>query len=180
MGLKAGILSVEHGFLMSEDTVKMMAEKGAWFSMEPLLNDEDAISFPPGSDNERKWIQVTDGTDKVIKLAKKYKVKTAFGTDVLFDAEMGKKHGKLLAKLKRWYTPYETLKMATSDNAELIKMCGPRDPYPSAIGVVKEGAYADLILVDGNPLANIDLVADPDKNFKVIMKDGKIYKNTIK
>jgi len=180
MGLKAGIRTVEHGFLMSEETLKMMAEKGAWFSMEPLLNDEDAIQFPPGSDNERKWIEVTDGTDKVIALAKKYHVKTAFGTDVLFDPAMGKKHGKLLAKLKRWYTPFEALKMATSDNAELIKMCGPRDPYPGELGVVKEGALADLLLVDGNPLDNLDLVADPDKNFVVIMKDGKIYKNTAK
>ncbi|MGE5301508.1 MAG: amidohydrolase family protein [Acidobacteriota bacterium] len=180
MALNAGILSVEHGFLMSEETVKLMAEKGAWFSMEPLLNDEDAIQFPAGSDNQRKWIQVTDGTDKVIKLAKKYKVKTAFGTDVLFDAAMGKKHGKLLAKLKRWYTPYETLKMATYDNAQLIKMCGPRDPYPGELGVVKEGALADLILVSGNPLENIELVADPERNFAVIMKDGKIYKNTVK
>jgi len=177
--IDAGAMSIEHGFLMSEDTLKLMAEKGVWFSMQPLLNDEDAIPFPPGSDNERKWIQVTDGTDKVVKLAKKYKVKTAFGTDVLFDPELDKKHGKLLTKLKRWYTPYETLKMATYDNAQLIKMCGPRDPYPGEIGVVKEGALADLILVDGNPLKDIDLVADPDKNFVVIMKDGKIYKNTL-
>lgn len=177
MSLNAGVLSVEHGFLMSEETVKLMAEKGAWFSMEPMLNDEDAIQFPAGSENQRKWIQVTDGTDKVINLAKKYKVKTAFGSDILFDAEMGKKHGKLLAKLKRWYTPFEALKMVTSGNAELIKMCGPRDPYPGDLGVVKEGALADLILVNGNPLENIDLVADPDKNFALIMKDGKIYKN---
>jgi imidazolonepropionase-like amidohydrolase len=180
MALKAGIRTVEHGFLMSEETLKMMAEKGAWFSMEPLLNDEDAIQFPRGSDNERKWIEVTDGTDKVVALAKKYHVKTAFGTDVLFDPDMGRKHGKMLAKLKRWYTPFEALKMATSDNAELIKMCGPRDPYPGALGVVKEGALADLLLVDGNPLENLDLVADPDKNFVLIMKDGKIYKNAVK
>jgi len=177
--IAAGVLSIDHGFLMEEGTLKLMAEKGVWFSMQPLLNDEDAIYFPPGSANEAKWIQVTDGTDKVIKLAKKYGVKTAFGTDVLFDPKLGKKHGKLLAKLKRWYTPYEALKMATYDNAQLVKMCGPRDPYPGEIGVVKEGALADLLLVDGNPLENLDLVADPDKNFVVIMKDGKIYKNTV-
>jgi len=179
--LEAGALSIEHGFLMSEDTVKLMAEKGAWFSMQPLLNDEDAIPFPPGSENQAKWIQVTDGTDTVIKLAKKYKVKTAFGTDVLFDPKLGQKHGKLLAKLKRWYTPYEALKIATSTNAELLALSGPRNPYQAGpLGVVKEGAYADLILVDGNPLENLDLVADPDKNFVVIMKDGRIYKNTVR
>jgi imidazolonepropionase-like amidohydrolase len=60
-------------------------------------------------------------------------------------------------------------------------MCGPRDPYPEGLlGVIKEGAYADMILVDGNPLENLDLVADADKNFVIIMKDGVIYKNTLK
>ena len=85
-----------------------------------------------------------------------------------------------IAKLKRWFTPYEALKMATSTNAELLAMSGPRNPYRAgALGVVKEGAYADLVLVDGNPLQNLDLVADPGKNFVVIMKDGRIYKNTV-
>jgi len=71
--------------------------------------------------------------------------------------------------------------MATHDNAELLAMSGPRNPYQEgALGVIKEGAYADLILINGNPLENLDLVADPDKNFVLIMKDGKIYENTIK
>ena len=86
----------------------------------------------------------------------------------------------MLAKLKQWYSPYEILNMATANNAELVKMCGPRDPYPGKLGVIEEGALADMILVDGNPLENIDLVADPDNKFVIIMKDGKIYKNTIK
>jgi len=178
--IEAGVGSIDHGFLMSEDTVKLMAQKGVWFSMQPLLNDEDAIPFPPGSENEAKWIEVTDGTDKVIKLAKKYNVKTAFGTDILFDPNLVKKHGKLLTKLKRWYSPYEALKMATHDNAQLFKMCGPRDRYHGKLGVVEEGALADLLLVDGNPLENLDLVADAGKNFVVIMKDGVVYKNTLK
>jgi len=177
--IAAGVKSIDHGFLMEEATLKLMAEKGVWFSMQPLLNDEDAIQFPPGSANEAKWIQVTDGTAKVIGYAKKYGVKTAFGTDVLFDAKLGDKHGKLLAKLKKWYTPYEALKMATYDNAQLVKMCGPRDPYPGELGVIKVGALADLVLVDGNPIENINLIVDPAKNFVLIMKDGKIYKNTI-
>ena len=70
--------------------------------------------------------------------------------------------------------------MATHDNAQLFKLSGPRDPYPGKLGVVEEGAYADLLLVDGNPLQNLDLVADPDKNFVIIMKDGVIYKSTMK
>ena len=68
--------------------------------------------------------------------------------------------------------------MATSTNGELLALSGLRNPYPGKLGVVEEGALADLLLVDGDPLEDIGLVADPDKNFLVIMKDGKIYKNT--
>jgi imidazolonepropionase-like amidohydrolase len=81
--------------------------------------------------------------------------------------------------LTRWYTPAEALIMATSTNAQLFSLSGPRNPYPGKLGVVEEGALADLLLVDGNPLENINLVADPDKNFPVIMKDGTIYKNAL-
>jgi len=177
--LEAGVKSIEHGFLMSDKTLKMMRDKGAWLSIQPLLNDEDAFDFPD-PDRHAKWVQTTDGTDHVYKAAKKLGVKMAFGTDIVWTPGLDVKQGKFLAKLKRWFTPYEALKMATYDNSQIIKLCGPRDPYPGELGVVKEGALADLILVDGNPLKNLDLVADPDKNFVVIMKDGKIYKNTIK
>lgn len=149
--LKAGVISIEHGNLLHDETFEMMAKMGAWFSMQPILNDEDAIPFPPGSPQEEKFIQVTDGTSRGIELAKKHGVKVAFGTDCLFDPDLARKQGKLLTKLQRWYTPYETLKMATHDNAQLIKLCGPRDPYPGDLGIVAEGALADLILVNGNP-----------------------------
>jgi len=69
--------------------------------------------------------------------------------------------------------------MATADNAELLALSGLRSPYPGILGVVQEGALADLLLVDGDPLANINLIADPAKNLLIIMKDGKIYKNTL-
>ncbi len=176
--IRAGVKSIEHGFLVSEKTLQMMKENDVWLSIQPLLNDEDAFSFDdPGS--TKKWIQVTDATNKIYPLAKKMGVKMAFGTDMLFDPEIASKQGKFLAKLQRWFEPHEVLRMATYTNAELVKLCGPRDPYPGALGVVKEGALADLILVDGNPLEDIDLIADPDRSFVVIMKDGKIYKNTL-
>ena len=178
--VEAGVKSIEHGHLLTEKTLKLMAEKDVWLSMQPILNDEDAIPFPPGSANQRKFEEVTAGTDNVYRTAKKYHVKIAWGTDTLFDPSLAAKQGKQLAKMKKWFTPYEALKMATSDNAELLALSGPRNPYQQGpLGVIKEGAYADLILVNGNPLENIDLVADADKNFDLIMKDGKIYKNNI-
>jgi imidazolonepropionase-like amidohydrolase len=177
--VKAGAMSMEHGFFIDDATAKLMAEKGVWWSMQPMdATGEDAFKFESAL-STAKYEQAVAGLDKAVALTKKYKVRTAFGTDLLFDAKLAAKQGKFLAKLKKWYTPYEALKMATHDNAQLLALSGPRNPYPGELGVVKEGAYADLILVNGNPLENLDLVATPAKNFVVIMKDGKIYKNTV-
>ncbi len=123
MAIEAGALSIEHGFLLEEDTIKLMAEKGIWLSIQPLLNDEDAFKFT--GENQRKWIQVTNGTDKVYKLAKKYGVKVAFGTDLLFDPTLGPKQGKFLSKLKRWFTPFEALKIATSSSSRCAARVTP-------------------------------------------------------
>jgi imidazolonepropionase-like amidohydrolase len=120
---------------------------------------------------------VTTGTDNAYKLAIQYRIKTAWGTDVVFNPQLAARQGKMLAKLVRWYTPAQVLKMATADNAELLALSGPRNPYPGKLGVVEEGALADLLLVDGDPLTNINLIAGPEKNFLVIMKDGKVVKN---
>ena len=112
-------------------------------------------------------------------LAKKYKIKTAWGTDVLFSRALAQRQGAILVSLVRWYTPAEALVMATSTNAELLALSGKRSPYRGKLGVVEPAALADLLLVDGNPLQDINLLADPAKNFLIIMKDGKIYKNTL-
>ena len=175
--LEAGVMSIEHGFLMSDETMALLKEKGAWLSIQPLLNDEDAFDFPD-PDRHAKWIETTDGTAHAYETAKRLGVNIAFGTDIVWSPGLDVKQGKFLTKLENWFTPYEALKMATYDNAQLLQMSGPRNPYTEgALGVVQEGAYADLILVDGNPLEDLDLVADPENNFVVIMKDGVIYKD---
>jgi imidazolonepropionase-like amidohydrolase len=178
--IKAGVKTIEHGnLIMEKETLQMMKDNGVWLSAQPLIDDEDRLVFDnPAS--TAKWIVVTDGTGRNYEAAKAMGVKIAFGTDMLFDPAAAAKQGKMVTKLKNWFTPYEALKMVTSDNAELLMLSGPRHPYQEGpLGVIKEGAYADLILVDGNPLENLDLVGDAEANFALIMKDGVIYKNTI-
>lgn len=150
--IAAGVKCIEHGHLMDEATAKLIAEKGIWLSTQ-ALPEELGHAFPPGSEERRKFEEVYAGTDKVYTLAKRYKIKTAFGTDVLFSRALAQRHGALLAALARWYTPAEVLKMATGDNAQLLALSGKRSPYAGKLGVVEEGALADLLLVDGNPLA---------------------------
>jgi imidazolonepropionase-like amidohydrolase len=175
--IAAGVKCIEHGHLMDDATAQLMAEKGIWLSTQPFLDLSAASGLGPAE--QAKLAQVVTGTDRVYALAKKHNIKTAFGTDVLFSKELAERQGAMLATLTRWYTPAEALIMATSTNAELLKLSGLRNPYPGKLGVVEEGALADLLLVDGNPLENLNLVADPAKNFLVIMKDGRIYKNTL-
>ena len=176
--IEAGVQCIEHGQLLDEPTVKSMAQKGIWWNLQPFT-DEHATPMAEGSPNRKKQLEMFSGTDTAYKLAKKYKIKTAWGTDVLFDGKLAATQGSQLAILTRWYTPFEALKMATADNAELLALSGLRSPYPGKLGVVQEGALADLLLVDGDPIANIELIADPAKNMLVIMKDGKIYKNSV-
>ena len=176
--IAAGAKCIEHGFLMDEETAKLIADSGVWLSLQPLP-DALRTNLPIGSVEREKAEEVWPGIGRTYELAKKYNIKTAWGTDVLFSRALAAQQGAILASLSRWYTAPEALTMATSTNAELLKLVGPRDPYPGSLGVVEEGALADLLLVEGNPLENLDLVADAATNFKVIMKDGTIYKNTL-
>ncbi|WP_454617358.1 amidohydrolase family protein [Bradyrhizobium cenepequi] len=175
--IAAGAKCVEHGHLMDEATARLMAEKGIWLSTQPFLDVAGASALGPSE--QAKMRQVVSGTERVYALAKKYGIKTAFGTDILFSKALAERQGAMLADLTRWYTPAEALTMATSANAELLSLSGPRNPYPGKLGVVEEGALADLLLVDGNPIDNIKLVAEPARNFLVIMKGGKVYKNLL-
>jgi imidazolonepropionase-like amidohydrolase len=176
--IEAGVRCIEHGHLMDEPTAELIAERGIWLSTQPFP-PQIADLFPRGSQEHQKALAVIAGTERTYKLARKHKIKTAFGTDVLFSKAMAQRQGAILVSLARWYSPAEILTMATSANAELLTLSGKRNPYPGQLGVVEEGALADLLLVDGNPLEDIALVADPEKNFTVIMKDGEIAKTKL-
>lgn len=172
--IEAGVKCIEHGQLLDEATMKALGEKGIWLSLQAL--DEAPPTAKP--DVILKKHTVVEGTDNAFKWAKQHKVKLAWGTDLMFNSEQMTKQNTDIIKLKAWFTPAEVLKLVTHDNAELLALSGPRNPYPGKQGVVEVDAFADLILVDGDPIANLDLMGDP-KNFVVIMKDGKVYKNTL-
>ena len=155
-----------------------MAEKGIWLSTQPFL-DDGRRRRALGPTEQAKMQQVVAGTDNVYELAKKYQLKTAFGTDILFSAGAGRAAGRMLAALTRWYTPAEALMMATIDQC---RTAGALRPAQSLSRQARRGRGRRA----GRPAAGrrqparrSRLVADPAKNFVVIMKDGKIYKNTV-
>jgi imidazolonepropionase-like amidohydrolase len=176
--IEAGVQCIDHGQLIDEPTAKLMADKGIWWSLQPFTDDR-ASAFVEGSPNRIKQLQMYSGTNNAYQLAKKYKIKTAWGTDILFSAKNLTTQTQQLTKMVRWYTPAEVLKMATADNAALLALSGERSPYAGKLGVVETGALADLLLVNGDPITNIKLLENSQDNLVVIMKDGKIYKNTL-
>lgn len=173
----AGVRGIEHGHLIDEATARLLAERQVWWTMQAFFDDSDAVPFAPGSDNRRKQLQLIEGTDRSFRFARQFGVRVAWGSDTLFSAQLATRQGAQLAKLTRWFTPSEVLAIATSHNAELLAMSGPRSPYSGRLGVVEVGALADLLLVEGDPTSDINIIADPERNFSVIMKDGRIYRN---
>ncbi|MDM9621500.1 amidohydrolase family protein [Rhizobium sp. S96] len=175
--IAAGAACIEHAHLMDEDTAKLMADKGIWLSIQPFLSAEDAV--PLTGPSAERLQQVFAGTLTAYEFARKYKIKTAWGSDMLFSPDMTARQGKMLTHLSRWYSNAEILQMATSTNAELLALSGPRNPYPGKLGVLEAGAFADMLVVDGNPLEDINLLNQPEKSLSVIIKDGKVFKNTL-
>jgi imidazolonepropionase-like amidohydrolase len=175
--IDAGVQCIEHGHLMDEATAKLMADKGIWLSTQPFVGEDDAA--PLTGQSRANLLQMLAGTGTLYPLARKHGIRTAFGSDMLFSPEFAERQGIMLNHLTRWYGAAEILKMATSGNAELMALSGPRNPYPGKLGVVEAGAYADLLVVAGDPLQDLSLLAAPDKNLALIMKDGKVVKDAL-
>ena len=173
--VEAGVKCIEHGQLLDEPTMQVLGQKGVWLSLQAL--DEAPPTAAP--ETKAKKHTVVEGTDNAFKWAKKHNVKLAWGTDLMFLPAQMKNQNTDIVKLKAWMTSAEALRLVTHDNAQLLALSGPRNPYPGKLGVVEVDALADLLLVDGDPIANLALVADPAKNFVVIMKDGKVHKNSL-
>ncbi|WP_316839178.1 amidohydrolase family protein [Pedobacter gandavensis] len=174
--VEAGVKSIEHGQMLDEETLKLLARKNVWLSLQNLMDNNDNMD----EQRKEKRKPVLDGQDKVWPLAKKLGVKLAWGTDFLFEPELNKDQNSYILRLQKWFSNAEILKMITQDNGELLQLSGLRSPYPGKIGVIEEHAYADLLLVDGNPLKNLSLITNPEKNFLLIMKNGQIFKNTLR
>ncbi|MBS7701249.1 amidohydrolase family protein [Chelatococcus sp. YT9] len=175
--LAAGVMSIEHAHLMDEATARLIAEKGAWLSTQPFLTMADAASQTgPGVERAQ---QLFAGTPRIYEFARRLGIKTAWGSDVLFSPELGPRQNVMLTHLANWYSNAEALQMATSGNAALLSLSNLRNPYPGKLGIVTEGALADLLVVAGNPVDDIRLLEDPQRNFMAIMKDGRFHKNLL-
>ncbi len=180
--LEAGVKSIDHGAMIENDeTMIAIKEAGAIFNPQTFIfsppEELVAVGDPAAY---AKGAPLREGLGRSMELAKKHGVKIAFGVDSFGSPEMHAFQNRELVHRLPWFTPAEILKQATSNTADLIAMSGPRNPYKDGpLGVIHEGAYADILLVDGNPLENIEVLTDPANNIDLIMKNGVVFKNQL-
>ena len=196
--LEAGVMSIEHGNLMKDPaTFKLLKKKNAWIIPAMAGFSRDLLKHPvygnPDLPMYEKVKVVMDNAETWIKLANKYEVNMGFGTDVVVSS-LHTSRGIRDFQMGQWNTSFgtfRTLKALTSDNGKLMALTGKNNPYPGKLGVIEKGAYADIILVDGNPLKDLSVLGASEtmwapprstasvKTIPFVMKDGKIYRNTL-
>jgi imidazolonepropionase-like amidohydrolase len=175
--LKAGVKSIEHGMLIDDEAMKLLVESGAYFT--PTVEVAVSLLDSPDKLMASKAKQALDATDTAMKLAKKHKAKVLFGTDMIFSKEAREVQAKELTVRKKWFTDPEIMIQATGNAGDALwNLTGKRNPY-GKVGVIEEGAMADIIILSKNFMEDVSIIEDAENNLKLIMKDGRVHKNTL-
>lgn len=188
--IKAGVKSLEHGHWMEEETAKMIRDNGVFLMPGPQFTQEeikwnhmDEFSDNPPKKPKRKKSgsdRIMAQKEKTTELIQKYDLPILFGTDLMIMYKEYEPRASLdFTEYKKRFGSYRGLLAATGNIYEITKLTTYQNPYPDgAIGLLQEGAYADLLITRGNPVEDLDILGDTD-NLLLIMKDGKIYKNKL-
>ena len=195
--LDAGAQCIDHGQMITEKTMKRIVRDDIFFTSNLAGISPELLKHPvygdPSSPVHAKVKQFMDGSKAFTGYVRKYRPRWSFGADVVFSTrDYFRKH----IDFEKHFAAQEfgnhyALKGLTSVPGELAALTGKHNPYPGKLGVIEEGAYADILLVDGNPLTDISAVGghpgwfnapsrgEDVRNIRLIMKDGQIYKNTL-
>lgn len=172
--IENGVMSLEHANLMNEEAVKRGVDKGVWWSPQTVV-----YLNPPKDWNAfqmEKLKVVVDGLENTLSLFRKHDAQVLFGTDCV--GNMDVQHLEFTYR-SRYFSSLEILRQATSNGGKALRMSGKLYPYPGDIGVIKDGAMADLLIVKDNPLEDVTILSDYEDQLLLIMKDGKVYKNRL-
>ena len=197
--IDAGGRCVEHNFLVSEKTIKRMKKEGVALSIQSVMSLEafhpdnvEKITFF-SADQKNKAKMVNAGAEQMLKWALKHDLIMVTGGDMFDKANVNRQIDNILWLKKVGFSNVQALKTATSSAGHVLSWSGGMNPYKDAypdhseeekaskgigLGVVEEGSYADLLVINGNPLENLDVLKDRN-NMQFIMKDGHVWKNTL-
>lgn len=195
--LENGVLSIEHGQFITEKTAALLKKKGAFQVINFAGISPDLFKHPVygkvGSPPYIKSKQFQEQAANLESVLRKVGQKVVFNTDQVFSTGFDFRRGNDYEKyaIAKYIGNHKALMAMTSTAGELMALTGKQNPYPHKLGVIEKGAYADILIVDGNPLDDISVIGAsklwfdaPDRemdipSIKLIMKDGKIYKNTL-
>ena len=173
-----GVKCIEHGNLITEEALRVMMEHDVWLSPQVIVYTFHPVGY--NDEQKARHDEAYDGIDKMFTMAKEMGYdKIVFGTDVITSPSMLARANEEFVLRTKWFDNVEVLRQATSRSAELLALSGPRNPYPGALGVIAEGAHADILLIDGNPLEDMSVMTEYEERFDLIMKAGKVYKNAL-
>ncbi|GLR06254.1 hydrolase [Vibrio hyugaensis] len=179
---EAGVMSFEHATIMDEEIAQIVKEKGIWLVPSYFTSSliaERKIPLP-NEETYRKTERVGKAMFKSADLIKKYDIQNlAFGTDCVGETNVHATQLNELRAIEKTFDTITALRMATSNCGRLFEMSTYQHPYQEGkLGQIVEGAYADLLIIDGNPLEGVECIANTETQ-KLIMKDGLVYKNTL-
>lgn len=186
--IKAGVKSLEHAHAMDDETARMIQAEDVFVTPMPQFTEEeikwnhmgpyaDYVSYkkkkPGANDVKAKTAYATE-------LINKYDLKILFGTDMMVTyPDYEPRQGLDFKEYKKRFGSYKGIVSATGNVNDLIKLTTYQNPYPEGeIGILKKGSFADILVIQGNPVEDMDLLYDVN-NIQLIMKDGKVYKNTL-
>ena len=172
-GLECGVRSIEHGNLMDASSIPLFKQYDAFYvptivTYQALAAKSRAGLLP--ADIAAKLEDVIDGAIGALEMAHAAGLPIVYGTDLFADL-----HDQQLQEFvirAEVQPPADLIRSATTTAARLLRMAGD-------VGVVAPGALADLLVIEGNPLEDIRVVTTPQRSLKLIMKDGRIYKNEL-
>lgn len=175
--LEAGVMTIEHGSCIDEEGMKMLVEKGAYFT--PTFEVGLSLESSPDALMAEKAKEADACVGNAFKLAKKHGAKVLFGTDMIFSKEARDQQAKELTVRKPFFSSAEIMIQATGNGGEALwTLTGKRNPY-GRVGVIQKGAMADIIIFGKNPLEDVSIVEDAENNLNFIMKDGLVHKNAL-
>ena len=178
MAIDQGVTCIEHGFLMDEATMRRMVDEDIVLSAQAFMSYtafQDPAGIPGfGPEQVKKGKAVNEGADQMFGWAKQHGVDMFAGSD-MFTYDQVPNATLNITQLERWFEPVEALRASTSTAGKWLARTGPKNPYKEAqLGTLEEGSYADVILVDGNPLDSTEVLADYENNIDIVMVDGVI------
>lgn len=168
-----GVRTIEHGNLIDEKSAKLMKQKGAYMVANLVAYyamKERAKEFGMNADMLAKNDLVIDGGLKSLEICKRAGVKVGYGSDLLGQLQVDQSREFLLRR--EVLSPIEILRQATIVGAEILRQEGK-------LGIVAPGAYADILVVDGDPIKKLELLTGQGEHMSVIMKAGQFHKNRL-